>query len=140
MKKGFRRVTYREKPGPPKPGPIKSLEWYADETLRACGERWEAASGLDTAIRDDVAQGLAYLVYSAYDSISCSRGIGWGSDDYSAGYAYVAGSTAQWFRERGFAEWFCIAAGCLFNNQRPRLKSEVFHKIRRVPAKKRKAA
>ncbi len=134
MKK--RRVT-----GIRKPGPIKALDRYADETLRVCAERWEAAADLDTAVRDDVAQGLAYLVYSAYDSISASKAIGWGADDYSSSYAFVAGSTAQWFRERGFAEWFCVAAGSLFNNQRPRIKEQLpfgtrrRRKIRRVKAK-----
>jgi hypothetical protein len=136
MRRGYRRLS-----GKRKPGPIKALDHYAEATLAACAEQWESASGLDTAIRDDVAQGLAYLVYSAYDSISCSRGIGFGADDYVASYAFISGSTAEWFRQRGFAEWFCRAAGCLFNNQRPRIKSEMVHIIRRRrPAPKKRSA
>jgi hypothetical protein len=134
MMKRLRKVATR------RPGPIKALDRYAEETLRICAERWDAAAGLDTAVRDDVAQGLAYLVYSAYDSISVSKAIGFGSDDYSSSYAFISGSTAQWFRDRGFSEWFCIAAGCLFNNQRPRIKSEFTQfKIRRVKPRRKVA-
>jgi hypothetical protein len=136
MRKAFRKISgFRRKPGR-----IEPLERYAKETLAVCADRWNAAAGLDTAIRDDVAQGLAYLVYSAYDSISASRAMGFGEDTYASGYAFVSGSTSQWFRERGFAEWFCIAAGCLFNNQRPRILSEMNHKVRRVRPRKKKAA
>ena len=120
----------------------RALEKYAEETLRACAERWNAAADLDTAVRDNVAQGLAYLVYSAYDSLACSRDLGSAADHYASSYAFISGSTAEWFRERGFAEWFCIGAGSLFNNQRPRVIHEEPVKIirRRSAGKRRKAA
>ena len=125
-----------------KPGPIRWLDRYADETLKACDETWKRAAGLDTAVSDSVAQGLAFLVHSAYDSLSTSKAIGYGSDDYAASIAYIAGATAQWFRDRGFAEWFCLAAGSLFNTSRPRIKAERIRRVNRkhMNRKHRKAA
>lgn len=122
-----------------RPGPIKSLDRYAEKTLAMCAERWDAAADLDTAVRDNVAQGLAYLVWSAYDSISCSKGIGFSCDNYSASATFVSGATANWFREREFAEWFCIAAGELFHNQRPRLRAEWPATRRRLRSRKKAA-
>ena len=130
----IRKITSR------RPGRIKTLDRYAEATLRSCAERWNAAAGLDTAVRDNVAQGLAYLVWSAYDSLAMSGGIGFDCDDYGASAQFVANSTATWFRSRGFAEWFCIAAGELFHNQRPRLRSELPFKRRRVSTRKKKVA
>ena len=134
MRKGFRATARR-------PQPIKALDRYAETTLRVCAEQWDAASGLDTAVRDNVATGLAYLVWAAYDSIACSKNIGFSGDDYAAANAFTDGATAQWFRDRGFAEWYCIACGNLFHNQRPRTKAELpFLRIRRIPKRKKKVA
>jgi hypothetical protein len=121
-------------------GPIPALDRYAKETLERCAAMWDAAEGLDTAVRDNVAQGLAYLVWSAYDSVSVSKALGYACDDYGASVSFVAGATAKWFRDRGFAEWFCIAAGELFHNQRPRLKSELKFKVIRAAGNRKKKA
>lgn len=102
----------------------KSLERYAAATLQMCSDAWERAEGLDTAVRDTVADGLAYLVESAYDSIAFSRDLGAKNDGGAALHAFISGGVSQWFRDRGFAEWYCIGAGSLFRTQRPRILAD----------------
>jgi hypothetical protein len=103
-----------------KQGRIKSLDNYADRILSDCGRIFHASADLDTAVRDTVAEGLAHLVYSAYDSRACSLGLE--SEEFSS---FIANSTAEWFRFRDYSEWFCLGAGQLFNSSRPRIKAEM---------------
>ena len=115
---------------------IKSLDQYAEEILADCDRIFEAADTLDTAVREDVSTGLAYLLYSAYDSQACSLGL-----EGEAFCSFSANATAEWFRQRGFAEWFCIGAGTLFNASRPRIKADfdrVIVRRRRLDRKKKK--
>ena len=70
------------------------------------------SSELDTAVRDTVANGLAYLVYAAYDTIAVAQLV----SEFDMG-PFIAQKTYEWFRERGFVEWFCAGASTLFRTQ-----------------------
>jgi len=96
--------------------PIKELANFADITLQACTEIFDAADRLDTAVRATVSTGLAYLLHSAYDSQAVNLGL-----EGLAFSAFPDSCTAEWFRNRGFAEWFCIGAGNLFHSSPPRV-------------------
>lgn len=96
--------------------PVKALDTYGQTILADCARIWRAANGLDTAVRDDVAQGLTHLVRSAYDSLASNMNI----KDTTAWTAFIDNSTAEWFRQRGFAEWFCAGAATGFRTSRPR--------------------
>ena len=102
--------------------------------LDSSEEIWHKAQGLDTAVRDDIAEGLAHVVHAGYDCLASNHDLtteGWMS--------FIDTATADWFRSRGFAEWFAIAAANGFRCSRPRILSERVVKVRR-PRKKRKAA
>ncbi len=90
---------------------------------------FDGAADLDTAVRDSVYEGLARIVYAAYDTKGCAECI---SDFDFAGY--IEQRTYEWFRERGFVEWFCVGASTLFRNS-PR----EFFRIRTAKAKSGKA-
>lgn len=91
-----------------------------NKLLERCEDIWTAADLLDTAVREDIAQGLAYLVHSAYDSIATSMAI----DNTEGWISFIDYATGEWFRQRGFAEWFCLAAGQCFHTSRPRTLAE----------------
>ena len=121
MKRIRRRVPQRTGPPPKIYGKV------AAELLEHAERIWSIADGLDTAVRDTVAQALAYIVHSAFDTQSIAAKI-----PSDGSHAYITGATEQWFRDRGFAEWFCHGAGQLFHTSRPRIMSEMKVKIRRV--------
>jgi len=85
---------------------------------------FEKTSGLDTAVRDSVSLGLAYLVEAAYDCKASTLDL-----DTEAFFAFIETSTAQWFRSRGFADWFCVGAASLFRTSRPRTIQEMQHRV-----------
>jgi hypothetical protein len=109
----------------------------ASEMLKVCETMFQACGGLDTAVRDDVSTGLAYLVHSAYDTMASVMDI----SDTTAWMAFIDNATAEWFRQRGFAEWYCLAAASLFHTSRPRTLAEISStiKFRRSPGKKQEA-
>ncbi len=74
---------------------------------------FESASNLDTAVRDIVYEGLARIVYAAFDSQACAQCV----SDFDS-ISYIQTKTYDWFRQREFVEWFCVAASTLFNNSR----------------------
>ena len=88
----------------------------ADKMLAHCKEVYELSSYLDTMVRDSIASGLAYLVHAAFDC----RSIALDFKDFESGNAFVDNSTAEWFRERGYVEWFAAGAASLFNTTPPR--------------------
>lgn len=103
---------------------------YGQQLLKTADEIWIKASGpvyLDTAVRDEIAQGLGSLVHAAYDALASSMEI----PDTAAWLAFIDNATAEWFRQRGFAEWFCLAAAQSFNTSRPRTL------LQRMPVKHR---
>jgi hypothetical protein len=99
----LRRVTMR------KATPSAKMHAVADAMLKHAQEVLDLASGLDTAVRDEVAEGLAYVVYAAYDTMGIAECV----SDFDA-VAFIQAKTYEWFRERGFVEWFCAGASTLF--------------------------
>jgi hypothetical protein len=72
-------------------------------------------SGLDTAVRDDISQGLSHIVRAANDCAALNLDLS--TDQWMS---FIDNATADWFRERGYAEWFCLAAASGFRTSRPR--------------------
>lgn len=104
MKRAKRtRVTHRQPKVDPK------LKAHAESMLAQAQAMFDAANGLDTEVRDTVAEGLAFIVHSAYDTLSIAECVS-ASDDV----AFIQARTYEWFRERGFVEWFCAGASTLF--------------------------
>jgi hypothetical protein len=89
--------------------PNSKLGIVANQMLEKAGEIFAMSSELDTTIRDTVADGLAYLVYSAFDTRAIAENI----VEFNVA-EYIQHCTYQWFRDRGFVEWFCVGASTLF--------------------------
>ena len=98
--------------------------------LQMADEMWRLADDFDTAVRDDVSTGLAYIVHSAYDCEAQNLK----NPSTESWMAYIDNATAEWFRHRGFAEWYCLAAASLFHTSRPRILAEVMVKVRKGTA------
>lgn len=109
---------------------------YADlgKWLIATAEEiWRRSAGLDTSVRDSVAEGLAYIVSAANDCTAQNLDL-----TVEQWMSWIDQATADWFRARGFAEWFCIAAASGFRKSRPRILSDLHIKYRKAkPRKKR---
>ncbi len=139
--KAVRRVRVKAPPkfdpSKYKPGKIATYDAYARSMLRRCDEIFDESALLDTAVRDTVSEGLAFMLHSAYDSQACSLGL-----DGAAFHSFIEGATAEWFRERGYAEWFCHGAAALFSTSRPRTIAErkMVIKFGRPPGKKKRRA
>jgi len=99
-----------------KTGRLHRLDEVAKFLLYDCDRLWEMCQGLDTAVADVSLDGIARLLHVAYDCQACSLGL-----DGAAFSAFIGNSTAEWFRERGCAEWFCIGSATLFTTSRPRV-------------------
>ena len=85
--------------------------------LLATAERiWKASTHCDTAVRDTVADGLARLVYVAYDCEGVNKGLGSSYDDSFD--AHREWSTEKWFKDHGFADWYAKGAATLFHTMR----------------------
>jgi hypothetical protein len=101
----------------------------AEEIFKECG-------GLDTAMRDISHDGLARLIYVAYDTIACNQN--WPPEQAQQ---FIEQSTAEWFRSRGFVEWYCIGASHCFSRIPPRSRADMDIRVSRTyPKKKKKAA
>jgi hypothetical protein len=87
----------------------KSLRKYGDMLLEMCDKVQKAGGNLDSAVRDTLADGLAYLVHAAEDCYACADEVK--GDAFSA---RISTRTAKWFRKRGYVEWFCQAAASCF--------------------------
>ena len=77
------------------------------------------ASGLDTSVRDSVSEGLAYIVQAGNDCTA--QNLDLTTDQWMS---FIDNATADWFRSRGYAEWFCLAAASSFRKSRPRTLDE----------------
>ena len=114
------------------PSTVQRYQKYAEQLI-ATVEKIEADAEpmyLDSAVRDLLYMGLAYLLHVAYDNQAIALQL-----DGDAFHSFISGKTAQWFRDRGFADWFCSAAASGFNTSRPREPMAVLC----PPPKKRKA-
>jgi hypothetical protein len=116
----MRRVTNRKKRF------SKQMADIGRFLLDSSEEVWRKAQSLDTAVRDDIAEGLAHVVHAGYDCLASNHDLtteGWMS--------FIDNATADWFRDKGFAEWFALAAANGFRCSRPRILSERIVKVRR---------
>lgn len=124
----YRAITHR------KPRFNHALDKRGKRLLQMAEELWKQADGLDTAVRDNIAEGLGRIVMAGYDCLASNLSL-----DTDEWMSFIDNSTADWFRNRGFAEWFCIAAANGFNKSRPRVLSEVIT-FRKPARRKRRAA
>lgn len=114
-----RVIKYRK----PSPSFVRDMNRTADNILEYCDQLWRSDAAIpDTAVRDVIADGIARLLYAAYDCKGCALGL---NDE--AFHGFISSSVGSWFRTRGFAEWYCEGAGTLFNNTRPRILSGGSH-------------
>ena len=119
VKRKRRRVTHRALTA------SQRLFWnrQADALLAHAESIWSQSDGFDTAVRDSIAEGLAYIVSAAFDCRANAMDFA----DTDSWMAFIDSSTAHWFRTRGFVEWFCGAAASLFRTTPPRHLSVVFN-------------
>ena len=92
------------------------MDNLATTMLEQAQALFEGSSYLDTIIRDITAEGLARIVYCAYDTqaIAARTEFTEGTlSDFDA-VNYIQSKTYDWFREKGFVEWFCVGASTLF--------------------------
>lgn len=88
----------------------------ADELLQHAQEIFDMSSNWDTAVRDSVSEGLSFIVNAAYDCRACGMDFA----NTQEWMTFIESATAQWFRDRGFVEWFCAAAASGFRTTPPR--------------------
>jgi hypothetical protein len=134
--KGTRAVTHRDKKFNSYKGTVTyngTLNERGQLLLRLAQATWDAADGLDTAVRDEIAQGVALIVRAGYDCLASNMDI-----PVDAWMNFIDHSTAEWFRNRDFAEWFCIGAARGLNSSRPRNLSDVI--VSRKPARQKRRA
>ena len=113
----LRKATHRF----PSPSAVAAYRAQADRYLKQVSEIFKDSANLDTAVRDSISTGLASIVHAAHDCLA---------------WAFIESSTAEWFRTRGFAEWFCAGAANLFCTSRPRILSECIVFPKRAKKKK----
>jgi|HubBroStandDraft_3_1064219.scaffolds.fasta_scaffold332843_1 hypothetical protein len=87
---------------------------YLLNTAEEIRKRADAAC-LDTAVRDEIAEGLAYIVRAGNDCRACNLNL-----ETDQWLSFIDRATEDWFRARGYAEWFCFGAASGFNTSRPR--------------------
>lgn len=129
--KTYRRVTQR------KPRFNKTMADLGKWLLDTAEEIHRKSQILDTGVRDSVSEGLAYIVQAGNDCVASNLDL-----TTEQWMSFIDNATADWFRIRGYAEWFCIGAACQFRKSRPRILTEMTVKVRRVrsPRKKKAAA
>jgi len=98
-----------------KPKPSATLKRVAVEMLAHAEQLLALGDGLDTSPRDTLSEGLAFVVYIAYDTMAVAECV-----DTTDFVEYIQHKTYQWFRDHGFVEWFCAGASTLFKTS-PRL-------------------
>jgi hypothetical protein len=89
------------------------MQALANAMLAEAQSLFDGAADLDTAVRDIVYEGLARIVYAAFDTQACAQCV----SDFDS-IAYIQSKTYDWFRDHEFVEWFCVAASTLFRNSR----------------------
>jgi hypothetical protein len=92
-----------------RPRPSDILRKTADSMLDHAERLLATSNGLDTAVRDIVSEGVARIVYAAYDTMSLAVCL-----DAEQHVDYIQTQVYQWFRTRGFVEWFCAGSSTLF--------------------------
>jgi hypothetical protein len=124
-------------------GEIPRFKFRFSEALAKSAKRqfelaeaiFQECGGLDTAMRDISHDGLARLIYVAYDTIACNQN--WPPEQAQQ---FIEQSTAEWFRSRGFVEWYCIGASHCFSRIPPRSRADIDIRIHRVYPKRKKTS
>lgn len=116
----MRRITQR------RPKISLKLRALAASMLDQAQTLFDASADLDTDVRDTVAEGLARIVYAAYDTSAIAECV----SDFDC-VPYIQTKTCEWFRQRGFVEWFCVGASTLF-----RTSPRNFFRYKVTPGKK----
>jgi len=112
-----------------RPKPNAKLKTLATAMLFEAETLFGMATDLDTAVRDEVHEGLAFVVYAAFDTLAIAECV---SD--SDHVAFIQQKTYEWFRDKGFVEWFCAGASTLF-----RTTPRSFFRVKAVKARSGKA-
>ena len=106
----------------------------ADELLAHARDIFELSCDFDTAVRDSISQGLAFIVWASFDCRSIALDI----SETNSRNAFIDTGVAEWFREREYAEWFCYAASSMFHTSRPRTLGEVEILVRSIGRRTRR--
>ncbi len=122
-KRTRRRITHRV------PKMNARMQALGQSLLDQAQSAFELSADLDTAVRDDIAEGLAFIVYAAYDTIAIAECV----SDFDS-VSFIQQKTYEWFRSREFVEWFCVGASTLFKTT-PRC----FYRMKVAKAKSGKA-
>ena len=129
----MRRIT-RRKAKFRKPRFSKALAALQEHLLREAESIFDESRALDTDVRDTLADGLARLVYVAYDCEALNKDFGDEEDGFNAHREWA---TEKWFKDRGFADWYAKGAATLFHTMR--LPSFRMIEVHHYPRKKKKA-
>lgn len=130
----MRRIT-RRKAKFRKPRFSKALAALQEHLLREAESIFDESRALDTDVRDTLADGLARLVYVAYD---CEALNNISPSQPSMRFnAHREWATEKWFKDRGFADWYAKGAATLFHTMR--LPSFRMIEVHHYPRKKKKA-
>ena len=120
--------------------PAQRKRWNAeaDALLQHAQAIFDMSANWDTAVRDSVSEGLAFIVNAAYDC----RAAGMDFANTQEWMVFIESATAQWFRDRGFVEWFCVAAASGFRTTPPRHLSNAFEWVgqKKTVKRRRRAA
>jgi len=117
------------RPGRRAPKPNAKMKTLATAMLFEAEKLFEMASGLDTVVRDEVSEGLAFVVYAAFDTLAIAECV----SDFDH-VDFIQHKTYEWFREKGFVEWFCAGASTLF-----RTTPRSFFRVKAIKARSGKA-
>jgi hypothetical protein len=110
-----RRTKRRQFPFSKPETPRLELADLQADLLESAQRLFEKSGSLDTHIRDTLSDGLARLVYVAFDCEAVNKGSGKIDDDFDAHREW---STEKWFRDRGYAAWYAKGAATLFHTMR----------------------
>lgn len=115
----LKRRAYRQ------PRINRSMGVVAEVMLADAQKLFELSADLDTAVRDVVYEGLARIVYAAYDTRAVAECV----SDFDCA-PYIQEKVYQWFRDHEFVEWFCVGASTLFKTS-----ARCFFRVRRKKVK-----
>jgi hypothetical protein len=90
------------------------MKELAASLISQAEKMWSDCQGLDTAVRDVAAEGVAYFLWVAYDCEAIAMSL-----TIEEWKEYSGKMIFKWFHDRGFAVWFALGASSLFRKSRP---------------------
>jgi len=87
----------------------RTLFKLSERMLQQADELFMESGILDTIVRDTLSDGIARIVWCAYDTQACALHLNPAEWD-----VYTRDKTFLWFESKGYTEWFCRAASELF--------------------------